>query len=306
MRKARALTVAGAAVLIAASAAVRFVAVPALVKLPADLDTSVRLSGTASLVDMAAIAAGDLGNTIRLNIPVTVSNRVRVTSTRGDTAIVLNESTVEGPGNATLQTTSHTWAIDRRTFLQAPAPPDSAVQPHTGLVLGFPLPPEPKDYPWWDFPTQTVVPARYRGTEQFAGRQAHVYTVHADGQVKDPVIVRTIPAGTPVTLTSISDTTFWVDTVTAVVLNVQQKQVTRASIAILGLTLPPITVFTLDASYSPESAATLRDTASTADQGLFILRTVIPLVLLGLGLALAALAIRARYAARTRTVRTGP
>lgn len=302
MRKARAFAAAGAVLLIAASASVRPLAVPALLKLPANLDSSVRLTGTATLVDMTAIQAGDLGNAIRANIPVAITNRVYVASATSDAAVVVNESTVEGPGNALLQTATHSWAVDRRTFLPATAPAGSQVEPHQGLVLGFPLPPRARDYERWDFVTQTVVTARYRDTEEFAGRQAHVYTSHASGQVRDPATVRAIPQGLPVTLTATSDTTYWVDSETSVVLDVRQKQVTQAVIKIGDFALPPVTVFDLDASYSAESAATLRETAGSAGRGLFILRTVVPLTLLGAGLALATLVLRATRRAR----RSGP
>lgn len=298
MGKARAFAAAGAVLFIAASAAVRPVAVPALVKLPANLDNSVRLTGTATLVDMAAIQAGDLGNAIRANIPVTITNRVHVASATSDTAVVVNESTVEGPGNALLQTTTHSWAVDRSTFLPATAPAGSQVEPHQGLVLGFPLPPQARDYDRWDFLTQTVVPARYRDTEEFAGRQAHVYTSQISGQVRDPTTLRALPQGLPVTLTTTSDTTYWVDSETSVVLDVRQRQVTRAVVKVGDFALPPITVFDLDVSYSAESAATLRETAGSAGRGLFVLRTVVPLVLLAAGLALATLAVRMTLRAR--------
>lgn len=298
MRKARALAAAGAALLITAGVAVRPLAVPALLKLPANLDNSVRLTGTATLVDMNAIQSGDLGNAIRANIPVTITNRVHVATATRSTAVVVSESIVEGPGNAPLQTSTHSWAIDRGTFLPAAAPAGSQVEPHRGLVLGFPLPPQARDYERWDFVTQTLVPARYRATEAFAGRRAHVYTTHAAGPIRDPVTLRAIPRGLPVILTATSDTTYWVDSETSVVLNVRQRQITRAALTLGGFTLPPVTVFDLDVSYAPESAATLRETAGAAGRGLFILRTVVPLALLAGGLALAALAVRMTVRAR--------
>src|SRR5262245_34379535 len=99
MRKATLFTTVGAIVLVAAGATVRFYVAPSLVQLPADLDTTVRLTGTASMIDPVAIQSGDLLHAFRNNIPVTVADHVKVTSTSGQTAVVSDETTLTGPDN---------------------------------------------------------------------------------------------------------------------------------------------------------------------------------------------------------------
>jgi len=286
----------GAAVLIAAGAVLRFVIAPAVVKLPANLDTTVRLSGTASMVDQNALRSGNLAGVVRDAVPVTVTNRVRVVSTRGDTAIITSQSTVAGRDNAALQTLTHTWAVDRKTFYPAQAPPGSAVEPHDGLVLGFPLPPRPQDYPWWDPITQTTVTARYQSTETYHGRQVYVYAIHADGPVKDPGVVKSLPVKQQwLGLNSTSDTTFWVDTATSFPLNVDQT--TRMTVTLAGFGLP-LTVFSLSARYAPQAATVMRQSAQTTERWLDLLNTVAPLALVGLGLLLLPWAFRLRRVGR--------
>ena len=119
MRKSTVFLSIGAILLVAASAAGRFVVLPALKQLPANLDTTVHLSGTATVLDPAALASGDLPNLLKSNVPVTVAEHVSVVSTSGETAVVSDELTVAGPGNATIQASKHSWAVNRRTLLAA-------------------------------------------------------------------------------------------------------------------------------------------------------------------------------------------
>ncbi|HKT06207.1 MAG TPA: porin PorA family protein [Rugosimonospora sp.] len=288
-RLVRILAATGAAILVLGGAAVRFVITPALLELPANLDTTVRLSGTASMLDQAAIRSGDLAGAIRSDVPVTVMNRVHVQAATGDSAIVTSESTVVGADDAPLQSATHTWAVNRRTLYPAPVPPGSGAEPHDGLVVGFPLPPQPHDYPWWDPSTQTTTTARYRDTEAYHGRECYVYQVDASGPVKDPTIVASIPARPVLGLVATSATTFWVDTATSYVLKVDQS--TRVTVSLGGFALP-VTVFALSAQYTPESADTMLRGAQTAGHELDLLQTILPATLLGAGVIAVAIAIR--------------
>ena len=291
MRTTRLLLAAGAAILIAASVAVRFVAAPALVEIPANLDTTVQLSGTASMPDPTAIRSGNLAAAVGSAFPVIITNRARVVSTQGDTAVIASQSTVTRTDHTLVQTMTHTWAVNRRTLYPAPPPPGSTAESHDGLVVGFPLRPQSQDYPWWDPTTQTTTTARYLRTETYSGRQAYVYAVHASGAVQDPQLAKSIPLRPLLGLTSTSDTTFWVDTASSYVLNVDQTSQVTVSIAGFGL---PVTVFSLKAQYTPQTATTMHDGAQTAGRELDLLRTVAPLVLLFAGITLGAIAIRPR------------
>jgi hypothetical protein len=322
VRKSIVYSVSGAVLLLAAAGVVRLVAVPSLQQLPADLDTTLHFTGTANLLDASAMQTGDLAAAFRSNVPVTAQEHVRVISTRGRTAVVTDETSLAGAGGTKLVTSAHTWAVDRRTLDAVPAPAGSAAQPHEGLVVGFPLAPEPHSYPYWDSLTQTRVTADYQRAERHGGRRTYVYTVHASGALKDTALVAGLPttlpkavllglAGTlpaavrdglaasaaqlpdqlPLSYTATGDSTYWVDTATGYVVDVQQKQTVVASIPLgaAGVPLPP--VFAVDMHFTPESiAATGRD-AATAERGLFLIGTVVPAVLLALAVLLVLLAI---------------
>jgi hypothetical protein len=276
--------------LVTLAVSVKFVILPSLLQLPEDLNLSIQLIGTASLVDAKALQAGNLQQVIRSKVPITITNSVKVVSIEGQTAVIANRATVTGPNEQILSDNVHSWAINRRTFQPAPVPPGSDAQPHQGLVAGFPLDIRPRDYPFWDFATQSVAPAKYLGTETMGGREAYKFNVYASGPVKDPGLLRMRPAGIPLNLTATTDATYWVDAHTATVLQVNQKQDTRAALALGGVTVPIGSVFSLDAHFTPEAADRVRQNAAKQQRGVSLLRTTIPAALGLLATGLVALA----------------
>jgi hypothetical protein len=331
MRKLTLFTAVGAVVLIGAAAAVRFVALPALYQLPADLDTTVQLSGTADLVDAAALQTGDLAKAMRPDTPVVVRERVRVSSTDGAVAVVLDETTMTGPNQTSLVASHRTWAVSRTTMEAAPAPAGATVQPHEGLVVGFPLSPQARDYTYWDTSTETAVPAKYLRAERKADRDTYVYQVQASGPLKDAdtlaglpstlskeailglaaslppaqqqllaPLAGLLPAQIPLTYTTTTDTTFWIDTLTGSPVDVHRKQVIAAGPpgGFAGIKLP--TEFTVELAYTPDTVTASRDLSASAQQSLFLFGTVTPLGLVVLGLILALVAI-VSFARRRRT-----
>jgi len=322
MRKAKLISAIGAVVLLLGAGAVKFVGVPALRQLPADLDTTVQLNGTADLVDPAALQSGDMSRAVRTNVPVTVRERIHVASTHGSTAVVVDESTMTGADGTKVSTTENTWAVHRSTLASAPPPAGTAAREHVGLVVGFPLVPEPHDYLYWDSTTEKAVTADYVRTERRADRDTFVYEIHAAGPVKDKAILASvppslskeailglantldpatrdlilsfkdfIPAQIPLTYTATSDTTFWVDRATGYVIDLHRTQAVAVALpsGFQGLSLP--TKFTVELSYSPESVTASRDGAADAERSLFLLGTVAPLGLVLVGLVLAVVAI---------------
>jgi hypothetical protein len=339
VRKSIVYSVSGVVLLLAAAGVVRLVALPALQQLPADLDTTLHFTGTADLLDASAMQSGDLTAAFRSKVPITAQEHVRVISTPGRTAVVTDDTSLAAAGGTKLAMSAHTWAVDRKTLDAAPVPAGSAAQPHEGLVVGFPLAPKPHNYPYWDSSTQTRGTANYQRTERHGGRRTYVYTVHASGALKDTALAAGLPAtlpkavllglaGTlpaavrdgltasaallpdqlPLSYAATGDSTYWVDTATGYVVDVQQKQTVVASIPLgaAGVPLPP--VFAVDMHFTPESIdATSRD-AATADRGLFLIGTAVPAALLALAALLvllsAWLAVRrkGRPAGRSATV----
>jgi Porin PorA len=322
VRKSILFSVCGVVLLVAAAGAVRFAVRPSLQQLPAHLDTTLHFAGTANLLDASAMQTGNLAAAFRNNVPVTAQEHVRVISTHGRTAVVTDETSLAGADGTKLATSSHTWAVDRKSLDAAPAPAGSAAQPHEGLVVGFPLSPKPHDYPYWDSLTQTRATASYQRTERHGGRRTYVYTVHASGALKDTALVAGLPtalpktvllglAGTlpaavrdglaasaavlpdqlPLSYAATGDSTYRVDTETGYVIDVNQKQSVVASIPLGTASIPLPSVFAVDMHFTPASVeATSRD-AATAERGLFLIGTGVPAALLALAVLLVLLSL---------------
>ena len=321
MRKIVVFSAGGAVVLVAAAAVLRFAVLPSLAQVPGDLDTTLHYTGTADVVDASALQSGNMAAAMRSGVPVTVEERITAVSANGST-VVLADDTKASAAGATLLTSKHTWAVDRKSLAAAPAPKGSAAEQHEGLVLGFPLSPAAKDYPYWDYPTQSTVTADYQRTEEHGGTQTYVYTVHASGALKDPAVQATVPPALPkatllalaatlpadvrsgltaqaaqlpeqipLSYTATNDSTFWVDTSTGTVVDVTQKQTVAAAIALGPASVPLATVFALDVKFTPETVKAVGDDAAAARSGLFLLGVVAPLVLLVLGVLLALVAV---------------
>jgi len=320
MRKTAIFTAIGAMVLVAGAATVRWGVLPEVRQLPSNLDTTLHLSGTADLLDATALQSGSLATAVQSNVPVTLQERTRVTSTHGRTAVVSDESTLRGP-TGTLQTLTHIWAVDRVTLAAATPPAGSNALVHDGLVIGFPLSPAPHSYPYWDSTTRTSTTAQYQKTETHGQRRTYVYQVHATGPVKDPAVASSLPAALPktalvgmaasmsptiqqtlaamagslpdqlpLTYTATTDTTVWVDTATGYVIDFAEKQAIVAGIT-GAPPLPLPSAFSMSVRFTPDSVTAERDAAAKAESGLATIGTVAPLVLLGLGVLLALIAI---------------
>jgi len=321
MRKIVVLSLGGAVVFVAAAAVLRFAVLPSLAQVPADLDTTLYYTGTADVVDPSALQSGNMAAAMRTGVPVTVSQRINAVSTDGSTVVLADETKATAAG-ATLLTSKHNWAVDRTNMDAAAAPKGSAAEQHKGLVVGFPLSPAAKDYPYWDYPTQTTVTADYQRTEQRGGTETYVYAVHASGPLKDPSIQAAVPPALPkatllalaatlpeqvrsgltaqaaqlpeqipLSYTATNDATFWVDTSTGYVVDVNQKQTVAAAIALGPVNVPLANVFALDVKFTPETVSAVGDDAASARRGLFLIGVVAPLALLLLAVVLLLIAL---------------
>ena len=323
MRKGALFLTAGAVVLLAAAAAARYVALPVLHQVPSDVDSMLRYTGTVSMINPAALASGDASKMFLTNVAVTAEQQIKAREVSGRTVVMSTDTTVKGPDGAPILTTSHLYALDRVTLEAAPAPAgNSEVETHTGLALGFPLTPQQKEYQYWDATTQTAVPATYAEIDVRGGRDTYVYRVHAEGAIKDgkisamlpqtlpkailPVVAATLPTfiqellaqflpglpeSMPLTYTSITDTTFWVDQATGIVIDVDQQQVIKAQLGGALSAAPLPAAFDLNIKTTDETVKANAEEAVAAENGLKLIGTYLPIGLGALGLLLLVLAI---------------
>ncbi len=315
MRKSTVFAAIGVVLLAGGAAAARYVVLPEVHQLPSDVDTTVNLTGKMDLFDQAALLSGNVAGIIKKDVPVSVAQHVKVVSTSGATAVLSDETTITGPGATTILKSSNSWAVDRVTLLAAPAPTGTAVTQHDGLVVGFPLIPEPQDYPYWDTTTQSTATAQYLRTENHAGRASYVYEVKASGAVEDPEVLAVVPTGLPkeallafaagldpqiqqllaglapllpaqipLTFAATTETTFWVDTATGVVLDVNRSQKVAADLPAQFAQLGLPTEINLELAYTADTVSKASADAAEAENGLRLIGTIVPLALLGLAL----------------------
>ncbi|MGW1537528.1 porin PorA family protein [Streptomyces aureus] len=321
MRKSSWILTGSAVVLVAASAVTRFTLYPDLHRIPSDADTTFHYRGTASLLNAPALQAGDSAHAFLRDLPVTLDWRVAVKDTSGETAVVLDRAVLRSRDGKQLNAARHTWAVDRRTLAERPALAGSGAERHTGLVISWPLEPEKRDYRFWDTGIRKAVPARYMGQESVEGRDAYRYTVDATGPLADPATLKALPAAlprsavtvlaaalpadrrpdkavlaalpeaVPLTYTSTTARTGWVDADTGLALNgsLHRTVLARTQTPDGPVALFPVTDVTVKGV--PASVRKQAQDASTAQRAWWWLSTGVPLGLLAAALLVTAVAV---------------
>jgi uncharacterized membrane protein len=313
-------------VLIVLGVLVRFVVVPLATKLPGSTNLGVTYSGTATLLNSSALVSGDTKHVIATNVPTTVDRRLKVTSVRGDTAIVSDDLTIHA-GSQTLPS-DHTYALDRTTLEGVTAPPGISVEPSRGALSStFPIGPRTdSSYRYYDSTTRGIVPISYAGHASRDGRTVNVYKIASTGAVKDPGLLKLLPPAlpkkligslapllpaavqakiTPATLAALPDpiplsytgTTHivaYVDSQTGVPIDETVSEQVVVNVAAGAHALSLIPVLALDFHATPASVQYLASKAKTAGELLTLMKVIVPIVLVVIGVVLLAVAILRR------------
>lgn len=329
-----ALLATGSLALVAA-AVVSFVIVPSQARFPDDVDVTKTYAGTLELAFVPeALVSGDPDAIFVRDAPVEVETHTRTVAVDGDLALVASGGVVTGPDGSVLQTSDNRYAIDRSSMLAAPAFPgeDGLPARAPGLVMGFPVGTEARDYTGWSDEIGKTVDLRYERTEIRAGMQTHVFTSSTSNEVvvdedvlavvpqalsKEAVValaaeldllpamadqfgalVPLLPDPVPLGLVSSGDTTFWVHPQTGIVIDMERRE-SRA--AYLDASVIPGVVPVADVwvwAYQPTDENILEsvETAKDAGSRLTTFGTTLPLVLAALGIA----AIAAAFAGGRR------
>lgn len=173
--------------LVATASLIHFVLVPSMTKLPADLDKTSMYSGTVARFDPARFGLGD-------GSPVTSERRLTVDRVDGDVAVVTSSALVRRPEGET--TSSHTYAIDRGDYSQAPAPEGVEVEDQKGgMTFSLPLNPSPDGASLYDTVTREAIPLEHTGDSVVEGRDAFVLTGTISAPVADPEVLAPAQAG---------------------------------------------------------------------------------------------------------------
>src|SRR5437762_1196338 len=88
-------------VLVIGAMLVRFAVVPAVSKLPSNTNLSIQYVGTGTVLNADALKDGDTAHVLASGVPMTLDRHIKVTSTRGNTAVIADDLTLNA-GTTTL------------------------------------------------------------------------------------------------------------------------------------------------------------------------------------------------------------
>jgi hypothetical protein len=260
-------------------------------ELPSNYNAVRQFNGTAQTVlNPAALQAGNFGDAFIANTPVTGQSTVRVVDTSGNSAKVLDEQTMTA-GGTDLGTTSNTYAVDRNSLEPATNPPSSwNAQPHQGLAVAFPAGAAKQDYTGWVSDTQTTVPLRYLREESRGGVNTYVYQADvAPAPVRDQAVLASLPSSisraalqglmpqlpitadqrsaltqalpglpddVPMSYTVQGSQTFWVEPTTGQIVDTQRSVTRTGAIGGPGgATLATLPVYNVNTAFTSDSVA---------------------------------------------------
>ncbi|MEV6012069.1 porin PorA family protein [Streptomyces sp. NPDC051976] len=317
MRKSVLALAAGAVVCAAVAGVIRFKVVPDAERVQSDQNTVTRYAGTASYLDQHAVASGDLAHAFVKDAPFTAVETVKAIGMHGDVAVLSDVTAVNGAGGV-LGNPTATWAVNSKTLMPAPAPAGVA-DAHQGLAVGFAFSPGKHDYPWWDGATATQATAKYVRSESHGGRSTYVYTVDVSGALKDPSTLAQLPPAVPaavlkglaatmapdmqgalasllppggdsvlvpLTYTSSTKTTMWVDQLSGTTVDADARQTVTAHMKSKLGTTPLTPVLDVDTKMSPAGIADAVKQSKDDQSQLLWEGTVAPLALAVVALAL--------------------
>jgi hypothetical protein len=316
-------------VLIVAGAAVRFVILPGQAQWPDDVDSTRTYEGTLHvMLNPEALATLDLANLFVRELPITLSRHVTTEDVDGGKAIVRELATMIGPGGNELQGSDTCYAIDRKSMRAIAAGSASgmaggdSVTDREGLVIGFPIGTEAKDYEGWSSDYQKVLALKYVGEEERGGINTYMFEAESTPmETKDPEklalfpsslakdlliglaqtldlpaslrerfaeILPELPDPTSLTYTYEFETKYWVEPATGVLIDYDKHEAYKVALQLPGLPVPVPIVPVFEQSYhmSPASVQDAVKDAQDARSQLNLFGTIVPVALGGVGLLL--------------------
>ena len=184
-------------ILILAGLVVMFVIVPGMKQFPDDVDTTRMYAGTMPVLLNAETFE------FMTDLDVELERHFTSEETDGDTALVLEEQTLLTNGQPLQSLVKH-YAIDRKTMEWAENYPDEwqnkeGFWERAGLVLGWPIDTEKKDYVGWSDDYRDTVELVFAGEEEHGGIDTYLFTAARPPQPIHPeqVAVMGLPTELP-------------------------------------------------------------------------------------------------------------
>jgi hypothetical protein len=187
--------------LIVAGLVVKLVVMPGQAQWPSDVDTTRTYDGTlAVMLNPAALATMDMANLFLTNVPVVLSRHVTTEQVDGGKALVREQAAMTAANGTALQGTDKWYAIDRKTMVHIANFTDNTnVQDQRqGIVIGFPIGTEKKDYTGWSDDYQAVVTVAFVAEEDRAGvKTYHFESTSGPQRILDPTLLAVFPPAIP-------------------------------------------------------------------------------------------------------------
>jgi hypothetical protein len=311
--------------LIAGALLLRLAIVPTLLVLPGDVDETRTYEGTVHrLLDPQALAAGDIEHLFITDAAVELTRHVAVITTEGDDALVVEDASAVLADGTPVASQEVTYSVDRRTMRHSDGfAGDDRVQAREGLVIGWPIGTQPEDHEGWSDDLQTTVTATYAGEAEVDGVTTYRFTTEvAPTPIQDPELLALLPAALPksvlqqlalaapqdlplpmgemigiaaelpdpVPLTYLysSSTTYWVEPVSGVVVDVERRETREAALTPASLPEPLALTAVFDWTYAQTDASVADALADATDAAarIALASATAPLALAGLGLVL--------------------
>jgi hypothetical protein len=197
-------------ILVAGGLVMKFAIVPAMAVWPADVDATRHYQGTLeTMLNPQALATMDVANLFYTDIPVTIDRHVTTEEVSGNKALVREQIQVFGPDGQLMpglntdadgQHTTYWYAIDRKTTEEIPNFTDNTGVDNNrqGLVIGFPIGTEKRDYQGWSDDLQAAMPVEYMGVEDHDGVTTyHFYSETTPRPIMDQALLAMFPSSMP-------------------------------------------------------------------------------------------------------------
>ena len=278
-----------------------------------------------TLFNPAALATGNLAGAIKLGVPATVAETVKVQQTSGNTALVQDTRNITASGTLVGQTISP-YALDRQTLEPVSShPSDWSVIPAQGLTVSWPLGAKQQNYTGWVYQTYTTTTLKYLKQVQQGG--INTYEYHATvppTPIKNPQLLASLPKSLPVSLlpslraaglisptvlaslaqafprvTSVplaytyqSANTYYVAPATGLVVNVNNNETEMGGIALPnGKIIPVLPVLAYTYHASPASLSAAVNDANSGSSAITTWGVTVPITAAAVGFVLLVLAV---------------
>jgi Porin PorA len=327
MRKAAITSgVIGLVLLIAAALLAWWITPSYVARVPSDYNKTRTYDGTIhSLLNPVALATGPASAAIRRNLPVTLTDNVKVQQTSGNTALIQDTRTIKSGSTAVGSTVSH-YAVDRQTLMATRSHPSGwNVTPASGLTVSWPFGAKRQTYTGWIPYTESTTSLKYVKDVQQGGTTTYEYhTTVPPTPIKNPQVLGVLPKTLPVSLlprlegaglvtpaqaadlarifpgataiplgyTYQASNTYFVSPATGLVVNVSNNETQMGGPRLPNGTIVPV-IPVLSYSYHSTSASLSQavNDATSGSTAITVLGVTLPIIFLSLGFVLVVLAV---------------